>query len=163
MLATKVPVCLYVIYCKPGPSTPSRCQRVRTAPMVCYAQVHMMSRSLCFSASPPKMESMACRARAHIWPRSRSKCCATRRYSLERGLPKTPTSSVCSLPASAHAYSLATLRIPGVSIVLFRRAPGSSTSYGVRSRGEEGKGGKASVQLTPSDSRGPSTPRQWPK
>lgn len=56
---------------------------------------HMTRRRRSFSSWPPKMESMPRRASAQMSSRERLKCSATRRYSLDRGLPKTPTSSVC--------------------------------------------------------------------
>lgn len=56
---------------------------------------HIICRSLAFSSSPPKMTSMPLLARAQMSALSRPKCSATRPYSFDSGLPKTPTSSVC--------------------------------------------------------------------
>lgn len=61
------------------------------------AATSMISLSLCFSSGPAKMTSIPFFAKARIWGSERPKCSATSLYSLDSGLPKTPTSSVCIL------------------------------------------------------------------
>ena len=69
----------------------SRC----SIPFFCQS-FQIIFRNLDFSSSPPKMTSTPFLTRVQISARLSPKYWATRAYSLDKGLPNTPTSSVCN-------------------------------------------------------------------
>lgn len=71
--------------------------------------VQRISLSLLFSSSPPKITSIPFLTKAHTSDRLSLKCWITSEYSLERGLPNTPTSSVCN-PRSVFGFDWLTTK-----------------------------------------------------